>query len=81
MRVTMTRSGRGGTEPALFLCFGLILHGADFGGKPRRGEDLMCVASNPEHMQRTATHCSAQQFTAHSSTVQGTFANPQGLVH
>ena len=37
----------------------LILHGADFGGKPRRGEVVkwVCVASsNPEHTERTAAH-------------------------
>jgi len=51
------------------LCFELILHGADFGGKPRQGEEWVRVASNPEHMQRTATHSSAQQCIAHSSTV------------
>jgi len=48
------------------LCFELILHGADFGGKPRRGEVVkwVCVASNPEHTQRTAAHSSTQQRTA-----------------
>ena len=51
------------------LCFELILHGADFGGKPQRGGKWVWVASNPEHTQRTATHSSAQQCTAHSSTV------------
>ena len=50
-------------------CFGLILHGADFGGKPRRGEEWVRLASNREHTQRTTTHSSAQQCTAHSSTV------------
>ena len=32
-------------------------------GKPRRGEVVkwVCVASNPEHTQRTAAHSSAQQ--------------------
>ena len=31
------------------LCFELILHGADLGGKPRRGEEWVRVASNPKH--------------------------------
>jgi len=67
------------------LSFELILHGEDFGGKPRRGEEWVCVASNPEHTQRTATHSSAQQHTAHSSKVAlsgcfGTATPTKGLV-
>jgi len=56
------------------LCFELILHGADFGGKPRRGEEWVRVASNPEHstwrlIPSTRSASNAQQCTAHSSTV------------
>jgi len=67
-------------------CFGLILHGADFGGKPRRGEEWVRLASNREHTQRTTTHSSAQQCTAHSSTVAfsgyfGAATPARGLVY
>jgi len=48
------------------------LHGADFGGKPRRGEEWVRVASNPEHSAWRlipSTRSAQQRTAAHSSTV------------